>query len=127
VLAGRVDLPPHELLVEDFRETIRDGSAALVSAPHVAVDRDETGRTDVRAVLRALLAGARKAARKDEQPYLDLVERVIDTGSLSERIRAVLRPFDTASDEDFTEAARRIYIELMDCLEANEPWRGRGL
>jgi gamma-glutamyl:cysteine ligase YbdK (ATP-grasp superfamily) len=126
VLSGRIDLPPHELLVEDFRESIRDGSAALVSAPHVAVDRDETGRTDVRAVLRALLAGARKTARKDEQPYLDLVARVIDTGSLSERIRAVLRPFDAASDEDFTEAARRVYIELMDCLEANEPWRGRG-
>ncbi|MBV9110494.1 MAG: hypothetical protein JO306_13875, partial [Gemmatimonadetes bacterium] len=107
--------------------TIRHGSAALVSAPHVAVERDETGRTDVRSVLRALLDGARPSARKDEAPYLDIVARVIGTGSLSECIRAALAPYERASDEDFTEAARRLYIELMDSLEANEPWRGRGL
>ncbi|HEX8906350.1 MAG TPA: hypothetical protein VF771_15990, partial [Longimicrobiaceae bacterium] len=87
----------------------------------------ETGRTDVRAVLRELLAAARKQARKDEQPYMQLIARVIESGSLSECIRAALRPYEDAPDEDFTEAARRIYIELMDCLEANEPWRGRGL
>jgi gamma-glutamyl:cysteine ligase YbdK (ATP-grasp superfamily) len=127
VLAGKVTPPPHELLVEDFRATIREGSAALVSAPHFAVDRDETGRTDVHAVLRQVLGAARKAARKDEAPYMDLVGAVIDRGSLSECIRTALTPFEQASDEDFTEAARRIYIELMDCLEANEPWRGRGL
>ncbi|HET7229595.1 MAG TPA: glutamate-cysteine ligase family protein [Longimicrobium sp.] len=127
VLAGKVDLPPHELLVEDFRESIRDGSAALVAAPHFNVDRDETGRTDVRAVLRGILDGARKQARKDEAPYMELVAAVIDRGSLSECIRSALAPYEEASDEDFTEAARRIYIELMDCLDANEPWRGRGL
>ncbi|HEX2202938.1 MAG TPA: glutamate-cysteine ligase family protein [Longimicrobium sp.] len=127
VLAGKVALPPHELLVEDFRACIRDGSAALVSAPHFALDRDETGRTDVRAVLRLALEGARKAARKDEGPYLDLVARIIETGSLSERIRAALLPYDDRPDEEFTEAARRVYIELMDCLEANEPWARRGL
>ena len=127
ILAGKVVLPPHELLVEDFRACVRNGSAAVVSAPHLAVERDETGRTDVRAVLRHLLEGARKAARKDEAPYLELVARVVETGSLSERIRAELAPFADASDEVFTEAARRIYIELMDCLEANEPWRRRGL
>ncbi|HSU17840.1 glutamate-cysteine ligase family protein [Longimicrobium sp.] len=127
VLAGRIVLPPHELLVEDFRATIRDGSAAVVTAPHVPVERDETGRTDVRAVLRELLAVARKGARKDEAPYLELVAGVIERGSLSECIRSALRPYEEGPDEDFTEAARRIYIELMDCLEANEPWRGRGL
>lgn len=127
VLAGEIVLPPHEVLVEDFRETIRDGSAALVAAPHVGVERDETGRSDVRAVLRALLAAARPEARDDEAHYLDLVARVIETGSLSERIRAALMPYDDGPDEDFTEAARKIYIELMDSLEANEPWAGRGL
>jgi len=127
VLAGKTALPPHELLVEDFRATIRDGSAALVAAPHVPVERDETGRTDVRAVLRELLAVARKGARRDEAPYLELVAGIIERGSLSECIRSALRPYEEGPDEDFTEAARRIYIELMDCLEANEPWRGRGL
>jgi glutathione synthase/RimK-type ligase-like ATP-grasp enzyme/gamma-glutamyl:cysteine ligase YbdK (ATP-grasp superfamily) len=127
VLAGKIVLPPHELLVEDFRATIRGGSAARVSAPHFAVDRDETGRADVRAVLGHVLSGARKAALKDEAPYMELVDGVIHRGSLSECIRSALAPYEEARDEDFTEAARRIYIELMDCLEANEPWRGRGL
>jgi hypothetical protein len=58
---------------------------------------------------------------------MELVGRVIESGSLSERIRAALLPHERGSDEEFTEAARRVYIELMDCLEANEPWRGRGL
>jgi glutamate--cysteine ligase len=127
VLAGKLELPPHAVLVEDFRATVRDGTEARVAAPHFAADGDEAGRTEVRAVLRQLLEGARKAARKDEAAYMELVGRVIETGSLSERIRAALRPHERASDEEFTEAARRVYIELMDCLEANEPWRGRGL
>ena len=127
VLAGKVVLPPHELLVEDFRACIRDGSAALVAAPHLATDRDESGRAGVRPVLRELLALAQKGARKDEAPYLELVSGVIGRGSLSECVRSALAPYDDASDEDFTEAARRVYIELMDCLDANEPWRGRGL
>lgn len=127
VLAGKLKLPPHAILVEDFRATVRDGSAARVGAPHFAVERDENGRTEVRTILRALLEDARGSARKDEAEYVELVGRVIETGSLSERIRAALRPHERASDEEFTEAARRVYIELMDCLEANEPWRGRGL
>jgi gamma-glutamyl:cysteine ligase YbdK (ATP-grasp superfamily) len=127
VLAGKIELPPHAVLVQDFRATVRDGSAARVAAPHFAAERDENGRAEARAVLRALLAEARKTARRDEAAYLELVGRVIETGSLSERIRTSLRRHEHASDEEFTEAARRVYIELMDCLEANEPWRGRGL
>jgi hypothetical protein len=127
VLAGKLVPPPHAVLVDDFRATVRDGAAARVSAPYLAVERDEHGRAEVRAVLRRLLEDARGAARKDEMEYMELVGRVIETGSLSERIRAALRPHERASDEEFTEAARRVYIELMDCLEANEPWKGRGL
>lgn len=127
VLSGKVELPPHAVLVEDFRATVRDGSAARVSAPHVAARRDGDGRVEARAVLRALLEDAEGSARRDEAEYMELVGRVIEAGSLSERIRAALRAYEDASDEEFTEAARRIYIELMDCLQANEPWRGRGL
>jgi glutathione synthase/RimK-type ligase-like ATP-grasp enzyme/gamma-glutamyl:cysteine ligase YbdK (ATP-grasp superfamily) len=127
VAAGRVELPDHALLVEDFRACIRDGSAARVRAPHLDVDRDGDGASDARTVLRHLLAGARRTVRRDEAPYLDLVARMIETGTLSERIRAEMAPFAEADDETFTEAARRIYIELIDCLEANEPWARRGL
>lgn len=127
VAAGRVELPEHAVLVEDFRACIRDGSQARVLAPHLDVDRDGGGGADARTVLRHLLAGARRAVRKDEAAYLDLVARMIETGTLSERIRAEMAPFAEADDETFTEVARRIYIELIDCLEANEPWARRGL
>jgi glutathione synthase/RimK-type ligase-like ATP-grasp enzyme/gamma-glutamyl:cysteine ligase YbdK (ATP-grasp superfamily) len=127
VAAGRVELPDHAVLVEDFRACIRDGSAARVRAPHLDVDRQADGSADARTVLRHLLAGARRAVRRDEAPYLDLVARMIETGTLSERIRAEMAPFAQADDDTFTEAARRIYIELIDCLEANEPWVRRGL
>ncbi|HEX2211234.1 MAG TPA: glutamate-cysteine ligase family protein, partial [Longimicrobium sp.] len=127
VAAERVELPDHAVLVEDFHACIREGSAARVRAPHLDVDRADDGQADARTVLRHLLAGARRAVRRDEAPYLDLVARVIETGTLSERIRAEMAPFAQADDETFTEAARRIYIELIDCLEANEPWARRGL
>jgi glutathione synthase/RimK-type ligase-like ATP-grasp enzyme len=127
VAAGRVALPDHAVLVADFRACIRDGSAARVAAPHLEVDRDGDGAADARGALRSLLAAARRTVRKDEAAYLDLVARMIETGTLSERIRAEMAPYAQADDETFTEAARRIYIELIDCLEANEPWARRGL
>lgn len=126
VATGETALPEHGVLVEDFRACVRDGSRARVHAPHLGehVDRDEHGNTPVRAVLRELLALARRAVRKDEAAYLDQVEQMIDTGTLSERIRDALLPY-ADRDEEFTEVARRIYIELSECLVANEPWRGR--
>jgi glutathione synthase/RimK-type ligase-like ATP-grasp enzyme/gamma-glutamyl:cysteine ligase YbdK (ATP-grasp superfamily) len=127
VLAGRVLLPAHRVLVADFRACIREGSEARVLAPHLVEEgeRGEDGKTAVRDVLRELLEGARRACRiKEELPYLDLVARVIESGTLSERIRAALEPY-VEDDEGFTEAARRVYIEICDALEANEPWAGR--
>ena len=127
VAKARVELPEHAVLVEDFRACIRDGSAARVRAPHLEVERDADGTAEARAVLRHLLAGAQRAARRDEADLLELAGRMIEAGTLSERIRAELAPVADADDETFTEAARRIYIELIDCLEANEPWARRGL
>jgi glutathione synthase/RimK-type ligase-like ATP-grasp enzyme/gamma-glutamyl:cysteine ligase YbdK (ATP-grasp superfamily) len=127
ILAGRLPLPEHALLVEDFRRVVREGSRARVRAPFLGLDaeRDADGRAPVRAVLASLLDDAQKAVRRDEADYLPLVQQIVETGPLSERIRAALEPYADASDEEFTEAARRLYIELCDCLEANEPWRGR--
>lgn len=124
--SGPRPLPAHAILVDDFRATVASGSDARVLAPHLDSDvaRDDEGRASVRDVLRLLLERARREVRKDEADYLDLVERMIETGSLSERIRAALLPL-VEDEEGFTEAARHLYIELADCLEANEPWRGR--
>ena len=128
VLAEEIVFPDHPLLVSDFRAVISAGSLADVLAPHIdAEGRGADGRVGVRSVLTTLLDDARRASRPEERPYLDLVEGVIRTGSLSERIRSALLPYADQDDETFTEAARLVYIELADCLESNEPWRGRGL
>lgn len=128
VLAGEVHFPDHSLLVHDFRAAIAEGTAARVHAPHLSrVERGPDGRVGMGEVLMSLLADARRAVRADEAGYLDLVEGIIRGGSLSERIRAALLPYADQDDETFTEAARLVYIELADCLESNEPWRGRAL
>lgn len=128
-MAGKLALPAHGLLVADLRSTIRDGSRARVVAPHLGdgFARDEAGAACVRDVLRELLAGARKAVRRDEASYLDLVERVIETGSLAERIRAAVAPVAAEDGSVDRQRLRQLYAELADCLERNEPWAGRAL
>ena len=127
-MAGKLDFPDHHRLVHDFRATIRDGSQARVLAPHLGdtPDRADNGLVPVQVVLKDFLAHARKVVRREDADYLDLVETMIESGSLSERIRSHLMLY-VDDDDGFTEAARRVYIELADCLEANEPWWGRGL
>ncbi len=78
-----------------------------------------------RDALRSVLEMARKSVRKGEDEYLDLVSLIIESGSLSERMRAALLP-EPGSGQTLMESARGVYLELADCLEANEPWAGRG-
>lgn len=122
---GRLHAPPHETLVADFQACVAAGSRARVRAPHLEVPRAADGTASARDVLRVLLEDAAPAVRPGEEPYLALAGRVVETGSLGERIRDALAP--VAPGECFTHAARRLYGELADCLETNEPWRGRGL
>jgi glutathione synthase/RimK-type ligase-like ATP-grasp enzyme/gamma-glutamyl:cysteine ligase YbdK (ATP-grasp superfamily) len=128
LLAGKLTLPPHALLVADLRATVRDGSAARVLAPHLGdgLRRDADGTACARDVLNTLLDGARRNVRKDEASYLDLVERIIETGTLSERIRAALEPY-SGDEAAFRDRLRDLYSDLADCLERNEPWAGRQL
>ncbi|MBW3628709.1 MAG: RimK-like ATPgrasp N-terminal domain-containing protein [Gemmatimonadetes bacterium] len=127
-MAGKLAFPDHHQLVHDFRATIRDGSQARVLAPHLgdSPDRGDNGLVPVQTVLHDLLRHARKVVRREDADYLDLVETMIESGSLSERIRSHLMLY-VDDDDVFTEAARRVYIELADCLDSNEPWWGRGL
>lgn len=128
ITKGELELPPHAVMVDDFRAVVRDGTNAHVRAPHLCKRRarDEGGRVEVRHALRELLALARRKARADEEEYLDIVERVIERGNLSECIARTLQPF-TDDDEAFLDAARRVYIQLSECLIENRPWSGRGL
>ena len=128
VLAGRMALPDHDVLVDDFRATVQAGAEAKVRAPHLGQEGERLGdgSRSVRSVLRHFLAHARKEVRREDADYLDLVDALIESGTLSERIRSHLMLY-VDDEEGFTEAARRVYIELADCLESNEPWWGRGL
>jgi hypothetical protein len=125
--SGDLALPEHALLVEDFHLTVKHGTKARVNAPHLAAGakRDAQGRADVKDVLTELLGMARNEARADEVPYLPLVEGIIERGNLSERIALALEPH-VKDDDGFTDAARRVYVELSDALTENQPWKGRG-
>jgi gamma-glutamyl:cysteine ligase YbdK (ATP-grasp superfamily) len=126
VLAERIRLPDHDRLVDDFAATTAAGTRAWVYAPHVELSRsDPEGRLSVREVLALLLEGARAHAPTHDMKYLDLVARVIESGSLGERIRAQLVPYTDRPLDEFNEIARHLYIQLADCLESNEPWEGR--
>jgi hypothetical protein len=127
LLAGELTPPPHEQLVADFQSCIRDGADARVRAPHFEVERDRDGYGDARSVLRQLLEHARRGARDDEQEYLDLVAAVIEAGPLAAQIRARLEPHAGRGEAEFRDAVRELYRELIDCLEENRPWAGRGL
>lgn len=123
--SGEVAFPAHDLLVEDLHAAVARGSRARVHAPHLpGLARGEDGRAEVRDVLRLLLERARTVAAEDELDYLERAGDLIEEGSLAERIAAELAPL--VEDEDaFTEKARRVYIELADCLLENRPWPGR--
>ncbi len=124
LLSGKLALPDHGPLVADFRETILHGTRARVFAPHLPMAREGDGKGSVKDALRALLAIARKSTRADEHVYLDLAGKIIEEGNLSERISIALIPY-MESDDEYTEAARRLYIRLSDCLQQNEPWDGK--
>ena len=64
----------------------------------------------------------RLARASDETAYLRLIARRLARGSLAEGIRR--RTDDVRGASRRRDAIRAVYGELMDCLEANEPWQG---
>lgn len=124
--SGRMQRPPQDVLVADFRAVIRDGTAARVFAPHLGGEPGADGKKDVRDVLRDLHRRAARYLPKEEARYHALVGEVIERGNLAERVAAALDPLVHDADA-FTEAARRVWVELCDCLAENRPWPGRGL
>ncbi len=118
---GRLALPPHRTLVQDYQKVVRVGLKAHVAAPHlrrVAGGRKAT--VTAREVLVGLLECAHAHLPEAERSYLSLVGRRLAGGSLSERIAARIAPVRTRSGR--RDAIVRIYGELADCLVANRPW-----
>jgi glutathione synthase/RimK-type ligase-like ATP-grasp enzyme/gamma-glutamyl:cysteine ligase YbdK (ATP-grasp superfamily) len=124
VLAGRLAGPPTDVLVADFHACVRDGSRARVHAPHLGGEMD--GSVEVRTILRGLLERARRGVADADASYLDAVERIIEEGTLSERIRARLEPH-AGSETALRRALKEVYAELGESLVRNEPWAGRAV
>jgi len=116
---GGLELPTRAALLADHRRAVRQGLDAKLSARWSLGSK--TPRT-IRALLEGLLEDAERFARKDEKPYLRLVARRLARGNLAEGIRS--RTDRYRGGPRRRAAIRAVYVELMDCLEANEVWQG---
>ena len=120
---GRMSLPQHGMLVEDFDRTVAAGSRGEVSAGHFKPWLPRSGRPATSgAVLLALLANCEREVPAAEKKYLPLVERRLRGGSLSERMRAVIERRCGRSESRMPDVIQAVYGELAACLENNEPW-----
>jgi gamma-glutamyl:cysteine ligase YbdK (ATP-grasp superfamily) len=117
-----IPFPDHAILIADFNSVVRGGRQAEVQAPHLRELLGLKGRTVVaQGILEALLEHASALTPGEEQPYLDLVERRLARGNLSERILERLgnpRPGDRVDPA----ATGELYDELCERLERNAPW-----
>ena len=113
---GSLVLPDYSMLVSDYGRVVRDGRDARVDARHIG----DGSMSERRAadVLGLLLQRARAYTPEPERVYLDFVADRLARGSVSEMMRARLRGRAARS------RIRDAYEELIECLEANRPWRG---
>lgn len=99
---------PHETLVENLNQVVKDGLDAHVQSP--------LGDT-ARKVLRHLLKMASKHATSEEKEYLPIVRHRIEKGCLSELVSEDIAR--KTKKTDFEEAIFSVYSKLANCLEKN--------
>jgi len=104
-------LLPTEVLAEDFKSIIKYGLEAKVFHP--------SGPT-ARHVCRYFMKIAWENATPEEKEYLQLIERRIEHGNLSDAIRE--RVLVRMQKTDLNEAIVDVYSKLLKCLENNEPF-----
>lgn len=125
LLEGTLSLPDQAMLVQDFTNVIRRGTRAPIHAMHLRPPSDRRGRTTTPTpVLLRLLEMAQQETGASERGYLRLVEARIRRGNLSERIARALTRGRKKGHAQRTNTIRRVYTELIDCLESNTPWEG---
>ncbi len=109
LVASKVGLLPHIVLLKDLNAVIKDGLNAEVASPY--------GKT-ARQVCQYYLKLALEHATEDEKKYLWLVKKRIEEGNLSERICANVSR--RAEKTDFHEAIVDVYSTLIKCLSNNQ-------
>lgn len=121
ILDGTMRPPPHAMLVEDFNRVVESGGRAKVAAEHFSAAKKK-GAMKAENVLRALLELAEAEGGESDRGYLQMVERRLRKGNLSEVIRAKVEGRSRWGDGGERDYIRGIYEELIQCLEANAPW-----
>lgn len=116
---GTMELPDPDLLVEDYRSTVRDGTAARVRAPHLR--RTGSGTIAAGQLLLDLLPRAVEETPAAERGYPPLVASRLARGNLAERLRRRLEPLPEGERDG---AIRALYDELAECLVDNRVWEG---
>jgi hypothetical protein len=121
---GRLPLPRHRMLVEDFNRVIRGGSRTEVQASHLRAWLGLTRRPPTaRQILLGLLRKAETEIPKGELDYYPLIEHRIITGNLSERIRREIERRKGRGNRRAPAIISGVYEELAECLELNRPWK----
>lgn len=118
---GRLTLPDHAALVNDFELVIERGRHADVAAPHFSGRRG--GQTvPARRILESLNEHARDHVTLDERAYLAIIDARLTKGNLAERIVRAVRRSAPHPGRKQTAAIRAIYEELAQCLRHNDIW-----
>ena len=104
-------LPTHQVLVEDFGETVRNGLDGTVQYPRVQIARE---------ACKDLIRVARENATREEKRYIQILQKRVENGNLSERIRQKVQ--NKSQKTDLSEAIVSIYSKLIGNLMDNEPY-----
>jgi gamma-glutamyl:cysteine ligase YbdK (ATP-grasp superfamily) len=110
-LKENAELIPHEILVRDFNSVVRSGLEAAVQHPN--------GKT-ARQVCQNFFNIAWKNATKEEKKYLQIIQKRIERGNLSEIIREKVKV--KAQKTTLKEAIINIYLKLKRSLIKNQPY-----
>jgi gamma-glutamyl:cysteine ligase YbdK (ATP-grasp superfamily) len=111
LMEEKPQLLPHRLLIKDFHSVMSEGLNAKV--------QHSQGQT-AREVCSCFLKKAWNYASEEEKKYLPIIQKRIDSGSLSEILRERVRR--KAQKTDFKEATISVCSELIKSLIDNKPY-----
>jgi hypothetical protein len=104
-------LPSHQVLVKDFRSTVKNGLTGEVRHP-----RTQTARETCKHLLRI----AWENTNSQERKYIPMLQKRIEHGNLSERVRQEVKT--RSQKTDLKEAIVSTYSKLIGNLMDNQPY-----
>jgi carboxylate-amine ligase len=111
LMKQEIEILPHSVLVSDLNSVMTKGLDAPVLNPYGSTARQ---------VCQRLFRLAWDNADIEEKRFLDIVQKRIELGNLSDSIRRDV--IKKAKRTDIHEAIRNVYSKLIKSLVANEPY-----